>query len=312
MNASTVDMTRTEWLEERRKGLGGSDAGAVLGLNKWKSPVELYLEKTGQRPEEPETAKMRAGRAMEEVIAQLFAEETGLQVRQDHKLRVHADFEFIRANLDRVIVGDSRGPGILECKNVGGQTLRDAEADGYAVPPSHYCQWQHYSLVTGYTWGYLAYFVDGWDLRLVHMERNEAFVQDTLLPALCQFWLDHVQAGVPPAAESSKDVLALFPRSTPGRSVEITDEALVEQLRRLKEVKALIKPLEDEESALTEEVKKLMGDAESLTIGGQNAVTWKSTKDVSRFDEKRFAAENAELAAKYTVTVPGSRRFLVK
>lgn len=305
-------MTREQWLAERAKGLGGSDAGAVLGLNKWKSAVELFLEKTGQRPEEPETAKMRAGRAMEEVIAQLFAEETGLTVRQDHKIRVHPEFDFIRANVDRVIVGDDRGPGILECKNVGGMTLKSAEEDGYDVPPSHYCQWQHYSLVTGYTWGYLAYFVDGWDLRLVHMQRNEEFIQDTLLPELCAFWLDNVQAGVPPPAQSSRDVLALFPRSTPGRSVEIADEALVGQLARLKEVKALIKPLEAEEDALAEAVKLLMGDAESLTIGGQPAVTWKSSKDVSRFDERRFAAENPDLVTKYTVTVPGSRRFLVK
>lgn len=78
MSKSTLDMTRTEWLMDRQKGIGGSDVATILGLNKWKAPYQLWLEKTGQiEIEESDSEPAYWGNVLEEVVAKEFTERTG-------------------------------------------------------------------------------------------------------------------------------------------------------------------------------------------------------------------------------------------
>ena len=87
------DLTREEWLIERRKGIGGSDAAAVAGLNPWKSAAAVFFEKTSEIP--PETGEMserlRIGHDLEDYVARRFAEETGKKVRRNNFMLHHDD-----------------------------------------------------------------------------------------------------------------------------------------------------------------------------------------------------------------------------
>jgi putative phage-type endonuclease len=104
---STREMSRAEWLQERTKGIGGSDAGVILGLNKYRTAFELWLEKTGQvDPQEIDNEAIYWGNEMENVIAKEFEKRTDKKVRRSNFMFTHPDYPFIKANIDRFIVGD--------------------------------------------------------------------------------------------------------------------------------------------------------------------------------------------------------------
>lgn len=91
MSKSTLEMSHQEWLEDRKKGIGGSDVGTILGLNKWKSPYQLWLEKTGQVVlEESGSEPAYWGNVLEEVVAKEFQERTGKKYAEETKyLNIH-------------------------------------------------------------------------------------------------------------------------------------------------------------------------------------------------------------------------------
>ena len=110
---STKGMTREEWLKLRKTGIGGSDAGAICGLNPYSSPVKIYQDKTQEATEEEDNESMRQGRDLEDYVARRFMEETGLKVRRSGQMYRSEEYPFMLANVDRLIVGQDAG---LECK----------------------------------------------------------------------------------------------------------------------------------------------------------------------------------------------------
>ena len=79
--AKNVDsMPRNEWLALRRKGIGGSDCAAACGLSRWKSPLQLFVEKTSAVKAEEDNERMEWGRRLEPLIRSTFAEKSGLAV----------------------------------------------------------------------------------------------------------------------------------------------------------------------------------------------------------------------------------------
>jgi len=106
----------TEQLLERRKGIGGSDVAAILGLSQWKTPIDVYNEKVNN--EYPiATPRMRWGIRLENAIATEYKEQTGRKIRKCHKIIRHKKYPFLLGNIDRVIIsGNGYGPGILEIK----------------------------------------------------------------------------------------------------------------------------------------------------------------------------------------------------
>ena len=114
--ANTLNLSHEEWLEWRKKGIGGSDAGAVAGLNPWKSPVSVYMDKIGESKPTQDNERMRIGRDLEDYVARRFEEATGKKVRRNNFMMVHDDYNFMVANIDREIVGEN---ALLECKTTG-------------------------------------------------------------------------------------------------------------------------------------------------------------------------------------------------
>ncbi len=303
-------------VEVRSRGIGGSDAPVLLGFYGCRG--EMYLEKIGElvkpEPTRIQAAKMKAGKRFEATIAALYEEETGRRIRRVKATLVHPDYDFVRGNVDRMIVGDERGPGVLEVKNTSSMHVAKWEREGFEIPPPYYAQLQHYLLVTGYRWGAIAMLVDGWDFRHFPVAADPEFQRELLLMEI-SFWIDHVVARVPPAPVSVEDVLALFPRSTPGLRVVATEE-IAEKARRLREIRnltAVPKELEKEDKALADELKVAMGGAEELIDEeGYVLATYKSAKDSRKFNEAKLQSENPELFERYVEAVPGSRRFLLK
>ena len=112
---STKNMDRNEWLKIRKTGLGGSDAGAVCGLNPHVSPMAVYRDKVSDETDMGDNEAMRQGRDLEEYVAQRFTEETGLKVRRSNKMYRSTEYPWMIADVDRMVAGGGAG---LECKTV--------------------------------------------------------------------------------------------------------------------------------------------------------------------------------------------------
>ncbi|WP_186824495.1 YqaJ viral recombinase family protein, partial [Bacillus licheniformis] len=143
---STEGMERQAWLEARRRGIGGSDVSAILGLNKWKSPIQLYMDKIGESPlEDNESEAARLGNLLEDIVAQEFSRRKGLKVKKRNAILQHEKYPYFLANVDRLIVGRKEG---LECKTATVYKRDEWTAD--SVPDAYFVQCQWYMSVTGF------------------------------------------------------------------------------------------------------------------------------------------------------------------
>ena len=147
--ASTVGLDRQAWLAIRQRGIGSSDAAAAVGLSPYKSPLTLWLEKTGRQLPEDVSGKeaVRWGTVLEPVLARVYAERTGRRVRRVNAVLQHPGHAFMLANLDREVVGEAAGPGVLEIKTAGWHSAPQWE-DG--IPVACQCQVLHQLAVTGH------------------------------------------------------------------------------------------------------------------------------------------------------------------
>lgn len=309
--------TREDWLAERRQGIGGSDAAAVLGLSPWRTPVSVWLDKTGRSAPQPETEAMRIGTELEDYVARSYMRETGRKVtRYNHMIHDGC----LLGNFDRLVVPEGqkvashhlevRTDTLLECKT----SSRDWD-DG--VPVYYQTQVQHYmGLVPCLRFADVAVLNLGHKhFEIYRVERDQAVI-DHIRAYLTEWWHRHVELGEVPKPTCEGDCKALWARSCPGKSVEAT--ASIRQ--KLFEYNAA-KRAADEAVAAADALKDAlladMGDAEVLTDAatGKPLATWKSSKDSVKTDWEGVARSlNAteEQIAAFTSTMPGSRRFLVK
>jgi putative phage-type endonuclease len=303
---STVGLTKTEWLRERKRGIGASEVGVALGLSPYKSPRELYLEKVAEEViETPENDAMHFGLKLEDTVASEFMEREGLTVRRDNKIRIHPEHPFLFCNLDRTIVAtNGEGPGVLEIKTASSFAAEKWETE---IPIPYFCQIQAQFACTQYTWGWFAILIDGREYRSIPVKRDDSFI-DQQTAALVAWWNEHVIAGVPPEPTVA-DLEGI--QTEPGAVIEASVD-VIDVYRQLGEVKAELAKHKTQKEELEERIKLYMGAKEVLALNGEALCTWKRSKDSLSFDSKKFRKENPAMAAKYESTKPGSRRFLMK
>ena len=186
-----------KWLAARREGIGGSDASIIVGLNRWKSPFQLWLEKTGKAEAEDLSGNEYVywGKVLEEAIANRFCELTGKKVQRRGLLQMD-DYPYIRASVDRMVVGENAG---LECKTCNGFSAKEWEDD--EVPAAYYVQCQHYMMVTGCERWYIAVLIGGNHFVWKEIPRNDDEI-DILLQAEIDFW-HKVEEGIMPEVDGS-------------------------------------------------------------------------------------------------------------
>ena len=154
---STSGMDHATWLEYRKKGIGGSDAGSICGLNPYATAISVYQDKTQEEvTEKADNESMRQGRDLEEYVARRFMEETGKKVRRANSIFYMEENPFMLANVDRLIVGEDAG---LECKTASAYSA-DKWKDGH-IPESYEIQCHHYMAVTGADAWYIACVILG-------------------------------------------------------------------------------------------------------------------------------------------------------
>lgn len=298
-------LSHEEWLENRRKGLGGSDAGAVLGFNKYTSPYKLFLEKTGLYKSETDSEAAYFGTLLEDVIRQEFSKRTGKTVVATNDLYVHDDYPFMQANIDGLIPEEN---AILECKTVS-EYLKDEWVDD-EVPASYLCQVHHYMAVTGAERAYFAALIGGNKFVWKVINKDPEF-EKILIEREYDFWNNHVLTGIPPEMDGS-DASALvlkdmYPEDDGTEKMLTKDEELV--IDALEAIKEEIKKLEVQKKKYENVIKKSL---EFSKIGHtQRHKVVYSSYETTRLDSKRLKQEHPELYDEYSNTTV-ARKMTIK
>jgi putative phage-type endonuclease len=288
----SADASRTEWLAARRRGLGGSDALAVLGLSRFSSRYSVWAEKSGLLKEQEDREAMRWGRLLEPVIAHEFEERTGIRTRACGLLQ-NVERPWQLASVDR----ETDDGGILEIKTTS-QYLAD-DWDDDQVADAAEAQLQHYLSVTGREHGYAAVLIGGQRMEIRHVRRDERLI-GVLVEAERELW-QLVLDGTPPALDgsqaTSRALAELYPHAVE-HGVQL-DAAAVARLRADQGWAEEIKALKAARDQVRAETVALMGEADVARHGDRIVATWKNT---GAFDAERFAADHPDIAARHLVT----------
>lgn len=302
---STVGLSHDEWLKYRKQGIGGSDAGAICGLNPYRSPMAVYIDKTEKTIEENDNEAMRQGRDLEQYVAERFVEETGLKVRRANAIFFNDEHSYMLANVDRLIVGENAG---LECKTASVYSA-DKWENGH-IPESYEIQCHHYMAVTGADAWYIACVILGRDFVWQKIERDDETIR-MLMQIESDFWNNNVLANKMPAPDGSKAAEELISKyykdSDSDKAISLI--GFEEKLKRRKEINDLVDKLETEKKQIEQEVKLYMEDAEKAD-SDHYSVSWKSYVS-DRVDSKKLKADYPDVY-KACVKASKSRRFTIK
>lgn len=311
--SQVAEPTRLKWLQERQKGIGGSDAAAAVGLSPWKTPYELWLDKTQAITEERDEPYLRWGHILEPVIRQEYSNVTGFGVLNPNEAMVHPKHTFALANVDGIVVetlGDEPRR-LFEGKTASAfMPSEEFGAPGTdEVPIQYLMQCQHYMGVTGYSMTDLAVLIGGSDFRIYTIEAD-AELQEELFRQEAEFW-GYVVRNEPPPPTSHDDVKKRWSKCLTDDMVEAEPQHLA-KWERLGEIREQQKELEAERDDIEKDLKQHIKDAAGIAYCGTPLATWKSNKDSLVFNRSKFELENPEMFNEYMEIKPGNRTFLFK
>ena len=284
---------REEWLDLRKKYIGGSDAAAIVGLNPYSSPYSLWAEKTGRVAGFEGNITTKVGAYLEDLVAEMFTDETGKKVRRQNRMVVNDDYPWACADVDRLIIGED---AILEIKTTNSlgnmRMLRNGE-----YPTQYYCQMTHYLAVTGAKKAYLAVLINCREFKWFELERDEDEIR-ALMEEERKFW-ELVKSDTPPQTignpADETTLQTLYPEGD-GTSCDLFGCAGM--LEQYEELNKTIGELKSQQDAIAQQIKQYMGAAETGRVDGWK-VKWTSNTRRS-IDSKALKAAMPDVYDKYS------------
>ena len=284
---STRSMSRADWLAQRRKSIGGSDAAGIVALSQYATPYTVWSDKTGRFVDQEDNEAMRQGRDLEEYVAARWMEATGKTVRRSNAILYNSLYPFAHADIDRTVVGENAG---LECKTTSTLNLRQFK--GVEFPEKYYAQCVHYLAVTGATRWYLAVLVYGRGFFTFTLERDQTEI-DALMGAERDFW-KLVEQDTPPALDglepTGNALQSIYPKSRDSGIQLYGREHLLTKYLALQDQK---KDILEQIRRIENTIKADMGEVERGNCGIYS-VSWKS-QTRRTFQTQEFAKAHPEI-----------------
>lgn len=286
----TTEMTHQQWLDMRKKSVGGSEIAAALGLSRWRSPFDVWAEKTGHvtRKDEP-TDAMRFGTLLEPVIRKEFARRNGLEVCECPYILAHKDYPFMTCNLDGYVKLPDGSCAVLEIKTAN--TFASDDWANMGAPIEYVMQVQYYLAITQMRFAYLAVLIGSSDYRQVIIERDDEVIA-VIIEKLKDFWKMVETNTPPPVRGMDNNILAsLYPNSrTTVMALGKEHEAILTQYEEAKKAMDEAKKLKEDAEA---KLKALMQDNE-VACCGEYKVSWKSSSRTTFSSDKAKELLNME------------------
>jgi len=283
-------------VEQRRLSIGGSDAGAVLGVDPFMSPQKLYRIKVGEQQPDPPNAQIKRGTVLEPIARRLYRELTKRQVGRSTR-QTHSDHPWMTCHADGLLVDPARkAPGVLEIKCPSLWAFGKVKRQG--LPAGYIAQMQHNLAVTNCAWGAFAIFnADLWELIHFDVERDDTFIEK-LIETERDFWYHNVAAHVPPAEAPIEPTVAQqlekMAAAAPGELIVRNDPDWADAARQWCEAEELLDTaahLQDEAQAT---LKKLMG-GHSAVEGAGLRVYWRQQAGRRTLDKGALAGAHPEI-----------------
>jgi putative phage-type endonuclease len=195
---STPKPTQTFSPGERQVYIGASEFGAVLGIDAYKTPLDVYNEKVGLSTGFGGNRHTERGIRLEKVAADLYTELTGKKLRRQNYAYVHPEYPFIVGHLDRLLVG-SRAVAEIKCPSLG--MYRRMQREG--LPDSMIAQMQGYLGLSRHETGeWLVFCADQMDL-ITFSVQFDSVIYDAAIKACVNLWQNHIIPQIPPTAEAA-------------------------------------------------------------------------------------------------------------
>lgn len=300
------------WLEERKTYIGGSDLGAILGINNFRTELDVYFEKTSEGVAE-DTAGEAAywGTVLEDVVAQEYAKRTGFKIEKPAGLIRHSEYPFIACNLDYWVIDDEGNRHILECKTANQMKVTCWGEEGTdQIPESYLYQVAYYAAITGASRVDVAVLIGGQDFRIYRYDKDEV-KESQLIIAAKKFWNNHVLAEVPPKPRTQEDAAKLYPKAN-GLEVRAND-TILDKVNNLQDLKAREKTISEEIKDLQLCIKDYMQESEVL-VGeeGHCYATWKNNKGRKSVDQNKLKEQYSDIYKECLKESSGYRIFSLK
>ena len=319
---NTKDLSREDWLQVRKQGIGSSDAAAACGIHPYLSMLELWMIKTGRMTSDIDESlegysPLYWGNTLEPMVAKYYQEHTGNKVRRVNAILQHPEQPFMLANLDYAITGSGEvqilGSGevqILECKTAG---EHGAKLWKHGVPLYVTCQVQHQLAVTGKQAAHICVLLCGHEAKIYKVERDERLIA-SIIEDERLFW-QYVQTDTPPTPDHSESAARalkqLYPTPEPSSKVDLRDDDGANKLfEQLLSYRDYMQELEQRHDQVKHQLQTLIADNE-VAVFDKGAISWKRSKDSIGLDGKAVIKAHPELLAKFSKTKQGSRRFVI-
>jgi putative phage-type endonuclease len=325
-------MVTDETKIDRTTYIGGSDVGAILGLDPYKSIVDVFYAKTDPTrltPLDEDNPKFVVGNEIEGFIARMYEKQTGNLTLEYAPTIYHPEYSFLGGHVDRLILRNGGSPklpefdkhglykpspsqlkdwGILECKNTGGIGGRTIWENG--VPSYYYAQVQFYMACAQLEKADLAVLKDGWEFEVHPIPRNEDFIKNMIEKAV-DFWENNVLKNIPPPAVDGEDIKLIYPKQVPGKTKTASD-MIRHKVESVYNIRQQIKGLEEQKANLEFEIKQYLEDAAELLMNGSTVMTYKKDRDRSVVDLKALEKAHPDIVENFRVSRKGSRKLLFK
>ena len=299
---------KQKWLEARKTYLGGTDISAVIGVNPYRTALDVYLEKTSEdvMPQQDNEA-MYWGRTLEDIVLKEYSKRTGVNVIPPMGTHHDIKHKFLACNID----GWVENGVILECKTAGARANDQWGEEGTdEIPEAYLCQVAWYCAITGAHRADIAVLIGGQDFRIYTYYANKDF-QDKLIQAGVDFWQSHILKLCPPPATNTQDLIKVYGKSNE-QSIEASPEIL-EKARNLKDMVVAKKSLEEDIKNIQFQIQDFMREYDVLTDNeGNTIVTWKNRKSSDKLDAKTLRKNFPEIYVQHLTESKSSRTFLIK
>lgn len=295
-----------QWLEERRKGIGGSDVAAILGLSPWKTPYQVYREKRKEVEDWQGNEATDWGKRMEPAIRQWYSDTTGRCVRLPDKILFNSQYPFMLASLDG-FTDDPRGVEIKTARSGKGW----GEPGTNEIPDYYFLQVQHYMVVTGFEVFDVPVSIGGGSPELYEVPADKE-LQEMIIEAEAAFW-QRVVDGNPPDPTTYADAVQRF-GSVRAEGAVIASGCDVLTAIELRQVRQGLSTLEAKEEELKGRLIISLGESGSDLIDseGTTLITYRMGNGRKSLDIKALEREMPDVYQKYLKQTDPVRRFLLK
>lgn len=299
---------RTEFLQRRKSGIGGSDVAAVMGISPWRTPYELWVDKLSPVIEEEENDILLFGNRLEDIVAREYARRNQVKVQRRNQMFRKENAPELIVNIDRYVVGGK----ILECKTCSAfASSKFGKSGSSDIPDYYYLQCLHAQYVTGIFECDLAALIGGNEYRQFSAPYDKALAEH--VAAKCsEFWHKYVEKQIPPPP-TAKDNLAEYFMANGEK--KLAPQRIKNFIEEYKALKAQEKELKEKAEAISAEIKMFAGEAEYIVDECDGVLaTWKKGKDRATVDWKALCAAHgitAEEMLEFT-TYTSNRPLAVK